>query len=80
MNTKRGQVPIGTIITTAGMIFASIIASWGTASSRAGTTETKISIIEERENNHYGEVTKILERLENKLDTLAERSLTRNGK
>ena len=56
------------IIGAIGVIVASGITSFATASN-------KVSVVEERENNHYSEVQRRLEGMEKKLDTLIENSL-----
>ena len=59
-----GQITLITTMIVAGTsIFASVITSWGFAS-------TKVSVIEEREQNHYQEVQKQLESIEKKLDSV----------
>ena len=50
------------------MIIASIITSWTTADSRVAEIDKQVSIVEERENNHYLEVSKKLDYIINKLD------------
>lgn len=67
----QGQVTIlTTVITATGMIIASALTSWATSSRRISETERQVSVIEERENNHYSEVQKRLETIDRKLDTL----------
>ena len=66
---NKGQVPLlGIVITSWAMIIASIITSWTTADSRVAEIDKQVSIVEERENNHYLEVSKKLDYIINKLD------------
>ena len=66
---NKGQVPLlGIVITSGAMIIASIITSWTTADSRVAEIDKQVSIVEERENNHYLEVSKKLDYIINKLD------------
>ena len=60
------------LIAAGGMIVAAALTGWFSASSRVGVAETKISVVEERENNHYKEVQKQLESIEKKLDRVLE--------
>ena len=69
MLKNKGQISVLVAsITAGGMLFASIVASWATADSRVAEIDKKVSIVEERENNHYNEVSKKLDYIINKLD------------
>ena len=71
MNKEKGQITtITALITAGGMIIAAAFTGWFSAGGRIGTVETKISVVEERENNHYSEVQKQLKKMDEKLDTL----------
>lgn len=61
---NRGQVSlVATGIMAGATILASVFGSWGLSNS-------KIQVIEERENNHYKEVKEQLDRIETKFDNL----------
>ena len=69
----KGQINLWVaIVGMAGVIGASMITSWATSNNRIGATEKDIAIIREREENHYGELTKAIERLDLKLDLLLD--------
>lgn len=55
------------------MVMASVFTSWATSSNQIAKIETNVSVVEERENNHYKEVQDSLKRIENKLDTLSDK-------
>ncbi len=44
------------------------ITGWATASGTIHEISARIGVVEEREDNHYQEVLRSLERIENKLD------------
>lgn len=70
---KKGQISLfATIIGAAGMIGASVITSWATTNSRVFGVESKVSIVEERESNHFQELSKKMDSLEKKIDLLIE--------
>lgn len=74
----KGQISLWTAIVGAGgMIIASAFTSWATVSGRISTAETKVGIIEEREQNHYMEVQKVLERIEKKMDSVIGKQIIR---
>lgn len=60
----------GIIIPALATILAAWGGSWATASSRVGMIDTKVQVIEEREQNHYGEVSKKLDSIDKKIDAL----------
>jgi hypothetical protein len=65
----KGQVSlIAVMITAMGTIMASVLGGWATANERVGQIDTKVQVVEERENNHYTEVQKSLTSIEKKLD------------
>ena len=71
--TTKGQISLWIAITMAvGSITAAGVTGWFSAasvvSSRVAAAEAKIGIVEKKENLHYLEVSKILERIESKLD------------
>lgn len=73
---QKGQISLFVAITGAlGMIGASIITAWTTTSSRVAGVENKVSIIQEREQNHFLELSKVIEKMDKKLDFILE-----NGK
>ena len=72
---RKGQISLLTaLLGAAGMIGASIITSWATTNSRVFGVESKVKVVEERENLHYLEVQKQLEKIDKKLDNLLNMS------
>jgi TolA-binding protein len=66
-----GQITLLTaLIGASATIFASAIGGWFTASSKINSVDTKVQIIEEREQNHYLEIEKRLNSIETKIDKL----------
>lgn len=66
MNPQRGQVSLmATVITAISMVAASALTGWTTATS-------SIAVVQERENNHYMETQKDLNRIESKVDEQAK--------
>jgi len=60
----KGQISLAATAMVAGAtVLASLFSSWGLAN-------TKVQVIEERENNHYQEVKEQLDRIEKKFDNL----------
>lgn len=53
-----------------GMIIASAFTSWATANGKINSMDTKIEVVQERENNHYAETQKQLVDINRKLDQL----------
>ena len=71
MKNMKGQISLmAAVIGALGMITASAFASWATVNSRVGTAETRVSVVEERENNHFLQVQKQLDSIDAKLDKL----------
>lgn len=62
-NITRGQITIA-IIGLIGVVLASGISSWASASRRVADIEREVSVIEEREDNHYKELQKSMDRIE----------------
>lgn len=70
---NRGQIAIIPVaITAVATIVASIIGGWTSANTRVNTVDTKVQVIEERENNHYAEVQKKLDTIDKKLDEIVK--------
>ena len=68
---RKGQISVMTaLIAAGGMIIASAFTGWFSASNRVGMAETKISVVEEREQNRYVELKESLNRIETKLDKI----------
>ena len=68
---KKGQISLMVaMIGAVGVIIASAITTWATTSSRVSDTEKTVSVLEERENNHYAEVQKRLGSIEDKIDLI----------
>ena len=57
-----------TLVTAGSMILASVFTSYATANNSIADIRQNISVVEERENNHYTEIQKNLDRIELKLD------------
>ena len=69
MKYQKGQVNILVAIVGAiGLVTASAFTSWTTANNRVSSIDTKVQVVEERENLHYLEVSKKLDSIEKKLD------------
>lgn len=62
--------PLTATIGAVGMIIASAFTSWATASGKISSMDTKIEIVQERENNHYAETQRQLVDINKKLDQL----------
>ena len=56
------------IIGALGMILASAFTSWASSSSAVADVKNTVSIVQEREANHYLELSKQLTTIETKLD------------
>lgn len=75
ISKHKGQITFLGILIPA---IATVLAAWGgswatsanTANNRIGATDTKIQVVEERENNHFLELTKKVEGIDKKLDIL----------
>ena len=66
---NRGQMSLMTaLIGALGIITASAFTSWTTANNRVSSIDAKVQVVEERENNHYLEVSKKLDSIDKKLD------------
>lgn len=66
-----GQVTIGVaLIGVGGSAFIAMITSWATSSNRTAKIETQVSVVEERENNHYLELKEKLDDISGKIDQL----------
>ena len=71
MQKNKGQIPIWTIIIPAiATVLASLGGSFGTASYRVGQVDAKVQVVEEREQNHYAELSKKMDNFDKKLDIL----------
>lgn len=64
---------IGIAITSVAAIIGSAVTGWATADSRVSAIDTKIEVVQERENNHYSEVSKQLIKIDGKLDEAISR-------
>ena len=68
---NKGQISLTiALIGAAGMLLASVFTSWATANGRIAETDTKVRIVEERENNHYAEIEKRLDKIDFNLQQL----------
>ena len=73
MKNKRqmGQISIlTTIMIASSTIIASALGAWATAGTRVNMIDTKVQVVEERENNHYAETQKKLDSIDKKLDEI----------
>lgn len=61
---------LAAIIGAAGVITASAFTAWATANGRVNDIDTKVQVVEERENNHYMQLKEDLESIDKKLDLL----------
>jgi len=67
----KGQIMIS-VATIVGSVIVAIIGMWGTVSTKTSQIDTKVQVMEERENNHFLETNKRLDSIERKIDTLIE--------
>lgn len=71
---RKGQITVITaLISTGGMLVAAAITGWFSASSRVSAIERNVAVIEERENNHYGEVQKQLLNVTKQLEKISDK-------
>lgn len=74
---QSGQVSLAVAIVSAiSLIAGSGITAWATANARVNSIDTKVQIVQEREENHYKELQTNLIRIEKKLDSV----LTNQGR
>lgn len=67
--TFKGQISLATaLIGATGMVIASAFTAWATVTNGVSDVRTEVSVVQERENNHYAEVQKQLEAISKKLD------------
>ena len=70
---KGGTISLfAAMVGAVGMIGASIITSWATTNSKVFGVESKVNIIQEREANHFLELSRSIEKLDKKLDLILE--------
>ena len=72
LNRKKGQVIVTGIIVSTLALAGTLATAWATASKTVGESNAKIQVIEERESNHFLQLTESTERIERKLDRLIE--------
>lgn len=71
----KGQISIIPVaITAIATIMASVLGGWSSANQRVSSIDTKVEVVEERENNHYAELEKRLDKMDDKLDLLIKNS------
>ena len=71
---NKGQISIlTTLLIASSTILASAFGAWATASQKTALIDTKVQVLEERENNHYKEVSKQLEDINKKLDQILKK-------
>jgi len=72
----RAQITIATLALI-GTVISSGIVAWGSSSSAASRQvneiDSKVNVIEERENNHYSELSKKVDKIDDKLNVLIQR-------
>lgn len=67
----RGQVTVTTaIIASAATVVVAALGSWGTSSARVSQVDTKVEVLQERQELQYKEIKESLTRLESKIDNL----------
>lgn len=59
-----------TIVIAIGTVLASFLTATATSNSKLASVKESVSVVAERENNHYNEVQKSLDRIEKKLDSI----------
>ncbi len=70
---QRGQIALlPAIIGAISLLGASMFTAWATANNKVGAIDTKIQVVEEREQNRYLELKESNIRIERKLDRLIE--------
>ena len=70
---SKGQISLfATIVGAIGVLGASLITSWATSNNWVGSVEKAVSVIEEREGNHFLELSKAIEKMDQKIDFLIE--------
>ena len=74
---NKGQTPIITmVVASVGTIIAAVGGAWVSgafaANSELNVINTRVSVVEERENNHYLEIGKKLDYLISKVDKIEE--------
>lgn len=68
---KKGNIAVPPLVITAlATVVASALGAWATSSESINRIDTKVQVVEERENNHYLEVSEKLEDIDNKLDMI----------
>lgn len=78
MKTNKGQIIIA-VIGAISAVVASVFSAWGMASNRVAAIDTKVQVIEERENNHFAEVQKQMTSMNEKLDKLIDQQITKSN-
>lgn len=64
---RKGQIIIA-IITAIGAVGASIAMAWATSNNRVSEIDKQVSVIQEREANHYLELREKLEVIDKQFD------------
>lgn len=66
---KRGQISTTVaVIGATATIVAGAFSSWATSSARVGQVETKVEVLQERQELQYRELKNGVDRIETKLD------------
>jgi len=60
----------GIIVPSVTSLLVAGIGSWGMFSLRVSDIDTKIQVVEEREENHYKELTKAMERVDGNVTSI----------
>jgi len=80
---KKGSITLlGIIITSVATLTAAIGTAWITSgvktTKEVGQIETKIQLVEQRENLHYEEIEKSLDRIEKSIEKITKLEIIKN--
>ena len=78
MHTTKGQIGIA-IVGAISAVIVSMFSAFGISSNRVGEIDTKVQIVDTREQAHFDEVAKRLDRMELKLDRLIDQQITKTN-
>ena len=78
MHTQKGQVIVAVLGVVSSVILG-VFSYIGTAKSEINKIDTKVQIVEERENNHYLELSKQMTEINTKLDKLIDNQISKNA-
>ena len=75
MHTNKGQVIIA-ILGAVSSVILGVFSYIGTAKNEINKIDTKVQVVEERENNHYLELSKQMKGIDTKLDKLLDQKVS----